>query len=194
MRRIVLFTIGVVVGAAPAVSGQTHADSLVLDSLRTALQKYQDPVVAIHDGYFSTLYCIVIDKPSAAGHMPYQPGGMGVHFLNTAYIGPVADPAKPQVLLYEPQGDKLQLTGAEWFIPLATGVKGRPELLHVPFDGPMEGHHPLMPASMSHWDLHVWLYKHNAHGMFNATNPDVKCTGTPYRMAEEAPPLVPVPK
>lgn len=194
MRRIVLLTIGVVAGAASSAMGQAHADSLVLDSLRTALQKYQDPVVAIHDGFFSTLYCIVIDKPGAPGHIAYQPGGMGVHFLNMGNVGPVADPAKPQVLLYEPQGDKLQLVGAEWFIPLATGVKGRPELLHVPFDGPMEGHHPLMAASLTHWDLHVWFYKHNAHGMFNPTNPDVKCAGAPYRLVEEAPLLVPVPQ
>lgn len=193
MRRTVLLAI-VAVSAASAAHAQSHADSLVLDSLRSALQKYQDPIVAVHDGFFSTVGCVVIDKPGAPGHIAYQPGGMGVHFLNVGNIGPVPDPAKPQVLLYEPQGDKLQLVGAEWFIPLATGVKGRPELLHVPFDGPMEGHHPMMPASMSHWDLHVWLYKKNAHGMFNPTNPDVKCTGAPYRMVEEAPPLVPVPQ
>jgi hypothetical protein len=32
---------------------------------------------------------------------------------------------RPQILLYEPVGDKLQLVGAEWFIPLATGAKER---------------------------------------------------------------------
>ena len=119
---------------------------------------------------------------------------MGVRFLNTAVIAPVPDPARPQVLIYEPQGDRLQLIAAEWFIPLATGVKGRPELLHVPFDGPMEGHHPLMPQGLSHWDLPVWLYKQNPRGMFNPTNPNVQCAGYSYRMAEEAPKLVPVPQ
>ena len=50
--------------------------------------------------------------------MSYKPGGMGVHFLNTALIGPTLDPTKPQVLIYEPVADnKLQLVAAEWFSP-----------------------------------------------------------------------------
>ena len=94
--------------------------------VRAALEKYKDPYVAIHDGYFSTLGCVEFEKAGAPGHVPYKPGGMGVHFLNVATIGPVPDPAKPQVLLYEPDGNKLKLVGAEWFVPLATGVKSRP--------------------------------------------------------------------
>lgn len=126
---------------APAALAQSSADRAQLDRLRAALQKYQDPVVAIHDGYFSTLGCIEFDKASGPGEMPYQPGGMGVHFLNVQAIGPVPDLARPQILLYEPDGGgKLRLVGAEWFIPLATGVKERPMLLGQPFDGPMEGH------------------------------------------------------
>src|SRR5919108_3381189 len=37
--------------------------------------------------------------------------GMGIHFLNRAVLGPAADPMRPQILLYEPVGDKLQLRG-----------------------------------------------------------------------------------
>ncbi len=117
--------------------------------MRSALEKYKDPYVAIHDGYFSTLGCVEFERAGAAGHVPYKPGGMGVHFLNIDLIGPVPDPAKPQVLLYEPDGDKLRLVGAEWFIPLATGVKARPMLWGRPFDGPMTGHPPLLPMEMT---------------------------------------------
>src|SRR2546428_725764 len=46
--------------AAPGASAQTRADSLALDSLRAALQKYQDPYVAVNDGYFSTVGCVDI--------------------------------------------------------------------------------------------------------------------------------------
>ncbi len=49
--------------------------------------------------------------------MDYKPGAMGVHFINMALIRPKLDSTKPQVLLYEPVGDKLVLTGAEWFVP-----------------------------------------------------------------------------
>jgi hypothetical protein len=50
-----------------------------------------------------------------------------------------------------------------------------------------------MPAGLSHYDLHVWLFKPNPHGLFSPTNPDVKCGGYAYTVAEEAPKLVPVP-
>jgi hypothetical protein len=180
------------VAARPAV-GQT-APEPDLAQVRKALEKYQDPYAAIQDGYFSTLGCVEFDRPGAPGHVPYQPGGMGVHFLNVTTIGPVPDPAKPQVLLYRPDGDKLRLAGAEWFVPLATGVKQRPVLWGHPFDGPMTGHPPLLSMALSHYDLHVWLYQKNPLGVFAPTNPAVKCTGHPYRLVEEAPALVPEPK
>jgi len=196
MTKRIAARVGIVIAislgtAARPARGQYGPDRPALDRLREALQKYQDPVVAIHDGYFSTLGCVEIDRPGEPGHVAYQPGGMGVHFLNVQAIGPVPDPARPQILLYEPYGGKLRLAGAEWFIPLATGVKERPRLMDQPFDGPMQGHHPLMPLEMSHYDLHVWLFKRNPKGMFQATNPDVKCAGYPYRMVEGAPKLVP---
>jgi hypothetical protein len=178
----------VAVGAGTA-GAQTKAEPAELEALRAALKKYEDPYVAVHDGYFSSVGCIVIEKPGGAGQVAYKPGGMGIHFLNLAAVGPVPDPKKPTVLLYEPDGDKLRLTGAEWFVPLAAS-KERPSLWGRPFDGPMMGHPPLLPAALTHWDLHVWLYKKNPLGVFAPTNPEVKCAGTPYRLVEEAPMLV----
>ena len=105
--------------------------SAELERVRSALIKYQDPIKAVHDGYFSTVGCV-----------RYPTGGMGIHFLNPQLIGPVPDPMRPTILLFEPVGDKLRLVGAEWFIPLTTGVKERPELFGQPFDGPMEGMSP----------------------------------------------------
>lgn len=181
------------VAPRPAVA-QSKADAPDLSAVRSALEKYEDPYVAVHDGYYSTLGCVVIGHPGAAGHVPYEPGGMGVHFVNFGLLGPVPDPAKPQVLIYEPAGDKLRLIAAEWFVPLSTGVKERPKLWGHPFDGPMMGHPPLVPMDLTHYDLHVWLYKPNSLGMFAPTNPDVTCAGHPYRLVEEAPMLVPEPK
>ena len=178
--------------AVPLAYGQEMKARPELDRVRAALEKYKDPVVAIHDGYFSTLGCVEIARAGGEGQVPYRPGGMGVHFLNMSAVGPVPDPARPQVLIYEPQGEKLRLVAAEWFIPLATGVKERPRLWGQPFDGPMEGHHPLMPTDLSHYDLHAWLFKPNPTGMFSPTNPDVKCGSYSYKMIEEAPKLVKV--
>lgn len=51
-----------------------------------------------------------------------------------------------------------------------------------------------MPLDLSHYDLHVWLFKSNPRGLFKPTNPDVKCGNYPYRLVEEAPRLVSPPK
>jgi hypothetical protein len=173
-------------GPAGALGPQTRPGPVAaaltpeLVEVRDALAKYADPVVAIRDGYFSTLGCVV-----------YPNGGMGVHFLNPALIGPTPDPFRPQILVYEPARDgTLHLVAAEWFIPLATGITERPHIFGQPFDGPMEGHEPLMPRELHHYDLHVWLWKENPAGLFNAINPGVDCQGYAYRMPEEPPPIV----
>jgi hypothetical protein len=61
----------------PALSqGQTHQQGTAsrptltpaLVATRAALDKYQDPIVAVHDGYFSTLGCIEYSSGSGPGH------------------------------------------------------------------------------------------------------------------------------
>lgn len=152
-----------------------------LAQVREALAKYQDPYVAVRDGYFSTVGCVV-----------YPDGAMGVHFINPQLIAPEPDPMKPQILIYEPGEDgELTLVGVEWFIPLATGVKERPEIFGVPFEGPMAGHEPLMPSELHHYDLHVWLFRENPKGLFHTVNPNVTCPDGPYRLPEEPPERVP---
>lgn len=163
-------------------SAPTRAPDLPpeLATVRDALARFQDPRVAIREGYLSTLGCVA-----------YPVGGMGVHFLNPALIGPTVDPMRPQILVYEPgPRNTLRLVAAEWFVPLATGVTERPTLFGRPFDGPMAGHEPLMPASLHHYDLHVWLWKENPAGMFNSTNPGVGCAGHPYAEMEQPPATV----
>jgi hypothetical protein len=161
-----------------------------LERIRAALDKYQDPVVAIHDGYFSTLGCMEYPIAGKPGQAPYPAGGMGVHFFNTMISSTTPDPLRPNVLLYEPVGEKLRLVAAEWFVPLATGVKERPTLFGVQFDGPMMGHRPLMPDGLHHYDLHVWLWKENPAGLFRPTNPSVRCGTYPFAFREPPPMLV----
>jgi hypothetical protein len=161
-----------------------------LEKVRAGLDKYKDPILAVHDGYFSTVGCIEYPKGGHEGTMPYAPGGMGVHFLNMQLVGPTLDPAKPQVLIYEPDGDKLRLVAAEWFVPVQAAGGTRPAILGKELQGPMAGHHPLMPEGLHHYDLHVWLWKNNPAGVFSATNPAVKCPKQAYSFDEAAPKLV----
>jgi hypothetical protein len=160
-----------------------------MEPVRAALEKYQDPIVAVRDGYFSTVACVEYQK-GAQGHMQYTPGGMGVHFLNLQTIGPKLDPAKPQVLIYEPVGDRLRLAAAEWFMPTAVAGGVRPTIFGQKLQGPMEGHEPLQPKGLHHYDLHVWMWKENPAGMFSATNPAVKCPKGSYSFTEQAPKIV----
>jgi hypothetical protein len=144
-----------------------------LEKLRAAMEKYKDPILAVHDGYFSTVGCV-----------HFESGTMGVHFLNPALLGPTPNPMKPTALLYEPIGERLQLVAVEWLIPLSTGIKSKPSLFGHPFDGPMEGHEPLLPAALHHYDLHAWIFKENPMGLFHAVNPNVKCPPGPYTFLE----------
>ena len=156
---------------AKSASGMTPE----LQSVKAALSKYTDPIVAVRDGYFSTVACIDFPKGANEGSITYPPGAMGVHFLNMANVGPKLDPAKPQVLIYEPVGDKLVLTAAEWFMPEEAAGGTAPTIFGQTLYGPMDGHEPIMPAALRHYDLHVWLWKNNPAGMFVSTNKAVKC-------------------
>ena len=167
--------------AQPSAASSPAAD---LATAKAALAKYADPFVAIKDGYFSTLACIDFPTGAMDGTVEYPPGAMGVHFLNAANIGPNLDPTKPQVLIYEPVGNKLVLAGAEWFVPVQVAGSTAPTIFGQTLAGPMDGHEPIMPTSLRHYDLHVWFWKENPKGMFTSTNSTLKCTpGSPYTIA-----------
>lgn len=174
---------GVAAAQMPKLSPQ-------LDSVRTALNKYQDPIMAVHDGYLSTISCIEFTKPFTEMGKQIPAGGMGVHLLNMGTIGPTLDPAKPQVLIYEPKGDKLVLVAAEWFMPAQMVTGAAPTIFGQTLLGPMEGHPPIMPPEMHHYDLHVWLWKDNPAGVFSPTNPAVSCPKGGYSHIGDAPVMV----
>jgi hypothetical protein len=180
----------IVLLAVTAPPSQAQSVPAELQSVRKLLDKYNDPIVAVHDGFLSTVGCVEYPKGGAEGSMRYAAGGMGVHFINMGNVGPTLDPAKPQVLIYEPVGDKLRLVAAEWFMPVQVAGGKAPSIFGKELQGPMEGHKPLMPAEVHHYDLHVWLWKTNPEGVYSPTNPAVKCPKTAYSFAEDAPKMV----
>lgn len=163
-----------------------------LAEVRQALDKYQDPYTAVRDLYLSTVGCVVYPRGGEEGEVPYEPGAMGVHFLNVPALldGGKLDPERPEVLVYNRMEDgTLRLVAAEWMVPMQA-ADGRPTLFGREFDGPMVGHSPLMPEELHHYDLHVWLWRENPAGLFAPTNPAMKCAGSPHTVEEEAPALV----
>jgi hypothetical protein len=175
---------------APQARAQGATLTPELQSVRKLLDKYTDPIVAVHDGFYSSLGCISYPNGAMDGAMKYPKGAMGVHFINMGNVGPKLDPAKPQVLIYEPAGDKLKLVAAEWFVPTDLAGGKAPVIFGQTLGGPMEGHQPVMPAELHHYDLHVWLWKNNPEGVFSPTNPAVKCPTTGYSFAEANPKMV----
>ena len=106
-------------------------------------------------------------------------GGMGYHYVNYANVlDGVVDPAKPDVLVFVPTANGGRALGAAEYMGVdpdqdVTTDDGRPYLFDsIPFNGPMLGHEPGMPV---HYDLHVWLYKHNSDGILASWNPAVTC-------------------
>lgn len=165
--RLALTALAVVAVVTPAVastaSGSDKEDSIA--DIRQATAKYHDVAVALSDGYVPASPC----EASPAGTM-------GIHYLKPSLLGQPIDLRHPQILLYLPTADGPRLIGVEYFKPdadqnLATD-SDRPYLLGQPFDGPMPGHTEQMPI---HYDLHVWVWKHNPSGMFAVWNPALSC-------------------
>jgi len=187
-HRLAGCTLLVFVLAPGVASGQGTALSPELQSVRKLLDKYNDPIAAVHDGFYSSVGCVSYPNGVVDGSMKYPKGAMGVHFINMGNVGPKLDPAKPQVLIYEPVGDRLKLVAAEWFMPTELAAGNAPTIFGQTLGGPMEGHQPIMPPELHHYDLHVWLWKANPEGVFSPTNPAVSCPkGAAYSFEESAP-------
>jgi hypothetical protein len=152
-------------GHGPAV---THGQTEDLQRARAATRRFRSVEVAREAGYHATGECAEDPKY----------GGMGIHYANEELLADgQLDVTKPEILVYQPMpSGKLRLGAVEYFQvdadqDLATDPD-RPFLFGLPFDGPMLGHEPGMPI---HYDLHVWLYRHNPAGLFAAWNPRVQC-------------------
>lgn len=176
--------------ATPALAQEPHKAQI--EALRKAMDKYKDWKVAVRDLYLSTQGCVHYSGEKIPGHMEYPKGAMGVHFVNVTLGGP-PDPMKPNVLIYEPVGKKLELVAVEWLVPLKPDTKEPPSLFGQRFMGPMEGHEPLIPKEFVHYDLHVWLFKHNPLGMFAPTNPNVTCKSSEFSLLEKPTKMMPGP-
>lgn len=189
---MILTAVGLLAVYAAPVSGQESLPELPpeLAEVKEALDKYQDPYAAARDLYLSTVGCVEYPEGGEEGEVPYDPGAMGIHFVNTQLLlDGKLDPEKPEILVYNRRDDgTLRLVAAEWMVPM-DAVEERPSLFGQAFDGPMVAHQPLMPEKFHHYDLHAWLWRDNPAGLFAPTNPAMECGGV-YTVEEEAPALV----
>ena len=150
-----------------------------LTQAAAATARYHRESAALAEGFIATEECASV--PGL--------GGMGIHYLNVGRtMDLTVNAIEPEMLLYEPTSNgKRRLVGVEYFVPvISNGApwfdphtpppvvdNPAPVLFGKTFDGPMPGHEPGMPW---HYDLHVWIWKHNPSGLFAPFNPTVQCS------------------
>lgn len=148
-----------------------------LAKARAATAKYHDEAAAIADGYTRSDDCVLL--PS---------GGEGYHYVNFDLLSKPINVETPPILLYYTGANgKRELMAVEYFTPVfvdgtpwfgtptmppPAGHSEAPVLFGQSFDGPMPGHFDGMPW---HYDLHVWVWKHNPAGLFTGPNPTISC-------------------
>jgi len=87
---------------------QKSQQSALIKMVRESTERFKDVAEAEREGYALSFGCV-------SG--PDQ-GAMGLHFINMDLVGRgIIDPAKPQIILYEPTADgRLKLTGADFLV------------------------------------------------------------------------------
>ena len=151
--------LGLLVSPAAAHDG----DSLA--AVRHATARFHDVDRAMAAGYLkAALPCF--DRPGV--------GGMGLHYVMGSLINGTVTATKPQALVYEVDGDKLNLVAVEYLIPVPASAAEAPRLFGQPF------HPAFLPNGdpLPLWELHAWIWRHNPLGTFADYNPNVDlCPG-----------------
>jgi len=90
-------------------------------------------------------------------------GAMGIHYVNGELVGDgKIDAARPEALIYEPKGGKLELVMGQLF-----HLNSSPNRYGIP----------------AFYALHVWAWRHYPQRTFVDYNPRVSCDGYPTEAA-----------
>ena len=139
----------------------------LITAVRAATERFKDVAVAEAEGYSLMFGCV-----SGPDY-----GAMGLHYVNLSLVTDnVLDPAKPEIIIYEPlPNGRLKMTGAD-FLVFAAGWhatnQATPELggqlMHL-FESPNRFGLP------DFYTLHVWAWKDNPAGTFSNWHTNVSC-------------------
>jgi hypothetical protein len=152
-------TVAVLVALPP---GAAAAGRSSLGDVRNATASFHDVSTAERAGYGRLLPCF--DRPGV--------GGMGQHYVNTSLFDAQVNVSQPEALVYEVDGDRLQLVAVEYIIPFTSWSSEAtpPTLLGQSF---------IKNTTLGLWTLHAWIWRPNPLGMFVSYNPSVKlCPGS----------------
>jgi hypothetical protein len=170
-KRIVFAAVAALILTATASAAIVHGTNSgsELDAARAATAQYRDVENATAVGYAEFHDANDVACIDLTGE-----GGMGVHYVNGGLVGDdVLDPSKPEALVYEPHGKKLQLVALEYIVFADAWKKAAPPALFArTFDYVPAGNRYGLPPF---WALHAWVFKHNPAGNVMAWNPHVAC-------------------
>jgi hypothetical protein len=108
-----------------------------------------------------------------------QEGAMGVHFVNSEFVGDgQLDVSHPEALIYEFRDGTARLVGAEYIVMAEawnTAHNNTPPVL----EGQLLQYNstPNRYGLPAFYELHVWAWRDNPHGAFVDWNPEVSCEG-----------------
>jgi hypothetical protein len=191
--------VAVALASAASLRAQTMNDlddatRAALEQVRAATEKYQDPEVALADGYLRdpmNLCTQAVDDD-----LPRQLGAMGVHFFRPDLLGITAtqprvngngthmDFLQPSVLVYYPDETGALKLGAVENLVWEAAWKAAGNASPPEFHGYQYWHRIDNPSTTyadeahlfePHYELHVWLYAENPAGLFAQFNSAVSC-------------------
>jgi hypothetical protein len=91
---------------------------------------------------------------------------MGYHFMKSALVDGVFDPARPEILVYnKDEHGNFHLVAVEYAIPIELSPNGPPE----GFSGQDDVWE--RNTAFGLWLQHAWIWAFNPDGVFNDTNP-----------------------
>jgi hypothetical protein len=154
--------LGLAIGAllAPTAQASNGDDERAVAGLRQATAPFHDLGKATAANYAPLLNCF--DLPGV--------GGMGQHYVDTSRLDATIEPNRPEALVYEVDGNRLQLVAVEYIVPWTAWVSTTPPQLF--------GRSFFSNTTLHLWALHAWVWRPNPLGMFANYNPNVKlCPG-----------------
>ena len=146
--------------SAPAALASNGDDEGAVAGVRQATAAYHDLDKAVAAHYGPLLPCF--DSPGV--------GGMGQHYVDTSRLDATIEANRPEALVYEVDGNRLQLVAVEYIVPWTAWVSTTPPQLY--------GRAFFSNTTLHLWALHAWIWRPNPTGMFANYNPRVKlCPG-----------------
>jgi hypothetical protein len=167
-HRVLIGLSAIALASCSSAPMATHGPSTspLAQEVRRVTERYQDVSAATTAGYAPFLGCV----------SSQQDGAMGVHYVNGDLVADgKLDASRPEALMYEPKGGKLELVGVEYIVIASAwdaASKTPPTLMGQLFHYNTSPNRYGIPA---YYALHVWAWKANPHGAFMDWNPTVSC-------------------